>query len=285
MSTIPPYSELEGWRAKTRSRNSVMDPGPARRLAATLDRAAPVDVLPACWAWLYHLEAAPHARLGPDGHPVTGDFLPALPATRRMFAGSEMTFHAPVVFGTTVELRETVANVEKKTGKTDDLWLVTLAITLRAGEALLVEERRTVAYLPTAGGLRTGQVSDLKPAHETDVTPDEAMLFRFSALTFNSHRIHYDQAYATGVEGYPERVIHGPLQAMLLAGCAERWSGKALAGFRFRAVAPAFLGDTLSLCAAATDGNRMALEIRTPDGITTTKAQAHFASANTEQTR
>lgn len=269
--------EFRGWVGRSRSSEAVIHREFAERLAATFGIENKSEELPPCWHWLYHHDVVGRSHIGHDGHPAAGDFLPPIPAKRRMFAGSKLRFHRPVRLGASTELRQTLSRVEKKTGRQGDIWLITVAMDLFEAEQLLVEEQKTIVLLRTSGGPRTGRQSDMAAQWTETETPDAVQLFRFSALTFNAHRIHYDRDYVTEVEGYPERVIHGPLQAMLLALKAEEWAGEPLRSFAFRGVAPAFLGDVLTLNGRRGDTNRMQLEVHTQDGIVTTVAEAEIA--------
>ena len=265
------------WIGRSRTSEEVIDAGPRDRLAATLGIEPNGDTLPVCWHWLYHLDKAPRDRIREDGHAITGDFLPPIPARRRMFAGTRLSFHRPVRVGAATTQRQTVTRIEKKSGRQGDIWLISVSLELLEGADLLVEEQKTIVLLQTLGGPRSGAPSEMVPDWSEDEMVDEVLLFRYSALTFNAHRIHYDREYATRVEGYPERVVHGPLQATLLAMKAEMWGGAPLRSFTFRGVAPAFVDDTLTLCGRGQEDGRLQLEIRAQDGIATTTAQAELA--------
>ncbi len=275
---MAPAGEYQDWVGQSRSSEAIIHRETCEQLAATFGIESDADELPPCWHWLYHLDVVERDRIGVDGHPTTGHFLPPIPAKRRMFAGSSLRFHRPVRFGASTELRQTVSRIEKKTGRQGDIWLITVAIDLLQAEHLLVEEQKTIVLLQTSGGPRTGRQSDMAAQWTETETPDAVQLFRYSALTFNAHRIHYDRDYVTEVEGYPERVIHGPLQAMLLALKAEEWSGRPLRSFAFRGVAPAFLGDVLTLKGRRGDTDRLQLEVHAQDGIVTTTAEAEFGA-------
>lgn len=268
--------DFQGWVGRSRSSEAVIDGETSERLAAALGIEGNSHRLPPCWHWLYHLDAVDRARVGSDGHPVAGEFLPPIPARRRMFAGSSLRFHNPVRRGMSTRLQQTISRIERKTGRQGDIWLITVAMDLCEGERLLVEEHKTIVLLQTSGGPRTGRQSEMVAQWRDTETPDAVQLFRFSALTFNAHRIHYDRDYVREVEGYPERVIHGPLQAMLLALKAEQWSGRPLRSFAFRGVAPAFLGDELTLKGRRCEPDQLELEVHAQDGVVTTTAKAEL---------
>lgn len=264
------------WVGLEQSSDAEITTDTAQKMAAMLGIEPPRQVLPACWSWLYHLEVAPRGQINSDGHAITGAFLPPIPAKRRMFAGSYLTFHAPVRIGAQTRLRQTLCDVQYKPGRQGGMWIVTVGMDLYEGSDLLIKERRNIVYLNTLGGPRQGPTSHMQADFSDTENPDEILLFRFSALTFNSHRIHYDQVYTTRVEQYPERVVHGPLQAILLAGCAERWSGHPLTKYSFRGQAPAFLGDQLTLRGSKAEPGKIDLEICAADGIVTTSARADY---------
>lgn len=237
----------------------ILTPALAARHAAVMDRAGePRQAGPQGIHWCLTLPETQTGDLGPDGHPPHGDD-PALP--RRMWASSEIQFHAPIAIGAAIRRRTEIAERREKTGKSGRLLFVTLAHSISAGETLAVTERQSIVYREAApfGSPPPPPGPPLEERAwdwERIVTPDAVLLFRFSALTFNSHRIHYDLPYATHQEGYPGLVVHGPLIASLLLDLADRHLGPgALARFSFRAVSPAFAGRRLRVLAAVHAGN------------------------------
>lgn len=244
------YSSCIG---RSRTQRAVLDAWPAQALRATLDL-DPLDVdtdLPPLWHWLYFLETPSRRRIGPDGHARNGDFLPLLPLPRRMFAGAHSHFHAPLRLGMDTELTETVLDVQDKHGRQGDMVIVSVGYEYRQQGQLCVEERRSFVYLPKAAA-PTPPPEDVGPevqstAWSLDLAVDEVLLFRYSALSFNSHRIHYDAPYAAAAEGYPGLVVQGPLTATLLVEMARRHLDARCTEFEFRATAPVFVGDTLRL--------------------------------------
>jgi 3-methylfumaryl-CoA hydratase len=239
------------------------------RLAATLGVSAPA-VLPLAWHWCLFQDWVPPGELGPDGHPRRGGFLPPVhDLPRRMWAGGEIEALAPLRPGDRVTRRSRVASATEKTGGSGRLVFVEVHHEIESPAGLAVRERQTLVYRGTEGAA----VRDAPPAPppppgaaETVLTPDPVLLFRYSALTGNGHRIHYDADYVRGEEGYPGLVVHGPLQATLLAGLAERANpGRRLARLRFRGARPAFVGAALRVQGWA-EPDRFALRTLDPSG-------------------
>jgi 3-methylfumaryl-CoA hydratase len=221
--------------------------------AALLDVAAPVaagEPVPPLWHWLAFLDHPAHAELGADGHPAAGHFLPPIPHRRRMFAGGRLRIDAPLRVDEPAVRRTSVAAVTPRTGRSGEMLFVTLRHEFRvAGELRVVEEQDVVYRSSPAGRARSGPPDPAPDGPvragpgEIALLPDEPLLFGFSALTYNAHRIHYDAAYATGVEGYPGLVVHGPLLALLLLELPRRFApGNPVRGFTFRLERPAFAG-------------------------------------------
>lgn len=282
-ATVIDLAHLRGWVGREQVMTQSIDPFPARALAGLLDRPTPPgegDALPLPWHWLYFLEAPARAATGVDGHPLRGGFLPPVPLPRRMWAAGRLQAHAPLVIGRQAQKVSTVRSVELKDGKTGPLVFVSVEHTLRQdGHTCIVEEQNIVyREAPTAPApLPPGEPTPATSGWESILVPDPALLFRFSALTYNGHRIHYDRDYATQVEFYPALVVHGPLLATLLLDLVQRQRpGAAISSFAFRALRPAFDNAALRL-----HGNPTATgaELWTSDaeGFTGMKATATFA--------
>jgi len=260
-------SEWQAWVDRKRTQTDRVDEGLAARWLATLDRAAPADgALPQAFHWCLCLPDAPTGRLSPDGHPLRddspGSFLPPVPLPRRMWASSKIEFHAPLRPGDGVARHSRVASVTEKQGGSGRLVFVEVEHETFAGETLAVRETQSIVYRdaapagappvppPPVGGNFDPTGWD---AHRA-ITPSEALLFRYSALTFNSHRIHYDAPYARGDEGYRGLVVQGPLTATLLLDLAQRHFGdNALTRFAFRGASPAIAGEALHLVLRGAD--------------------------------
>ena len=242
------------WVGRTQTLADAIVAFPARALAATLDRPdvdrlGPGDVLPFPWIWLYFLAATPSAQIASDGHPKRGGFLPPIALPRRMWAGSRCSFHAPIRIGDTLTRISTIAKVAEKAGKAGPMVFVTVRHAIRRGAETMMEEEQDIVYLPIADRfVPPPPVALPECAWRESVAVDPVLLFRFSALTFNAHRIHYDRVYASDVERYPGLVVHGPLQAILLFDAACRHAPeRSPARFEFRGVRPMFDDGPLTL--------------------------------------
>jgi len=257
--------KLTDWIGRTEVHSCTMDPWRAQALHATLDSkdAPPLggDPLPPCWHWSYFLDSAPSRELGPDGHPARGGFLPPVPLPRRMWAGSRLEFFAALRIGAPARRVSSVVDVREKSGRSGRLCFVTVRHETFAGEtadaALAIREEQDIVYREPA---RTASAAAIQtaPARAQWMRAwvlDAPRLFRYSALTFNSHRIHYDRDYATQVEGYPGLVVHGPLLAtLMLEVVREQRAARQLRTFEFRALAPLFDdGGSVRACAIEND--------------------------------
>ena len=276
---------LRTWIGRTDSVLDVATAAPISALTATLDRddapIGPDDVLPACWHWLYFLPMARQSALGEDGHPTRGGFLPPVPLPRRMWAGSQLEFLAPLRVGQSLERRSRIDDVRLKEGRSGSLVFVNVDHEILADGVLAIRERHDIVYrdLPTPGERAPAPVAAPEPAQwQRQIHPDPVLLFRYSALTFNGHRIHYDRSYVTEVEGYPGLIVHGPLIATLLLDLLRRELPQArLQQFRFRAVKPLFDIAEFSVCGRRNDDGTVALWARTAEGHLAMEAQATLA--------
>jgi 3-methylfumaryl-CoA hydratase len=249
--------ELASYRAHLGRRLEEKDsvaPEVMSRFAAALDQDWPGDgaELPPMWHYGLFLSQIPTARLGPDGHPPRGDFMPPVRLPRRMFAGARVDFHAPLVAGLEATKLSEIASVDDRQGKSGDLVFVRVKASVLQRDRLCLEEEQTIVY--RGDGPLTPAVTPrpAPPAPSTgsveNWTPGSVELFRFSAVMFNAHRIHYDLPYVTEIEGYPALVVHGPLTALRLCALAVRALGP-LKGFQFRGEAPLFAGQPVRLIA------------------------------------
>ncbi|MBP1888091.1 FAS1-like dehydratase domain-containing protein [Sinorhizobium mexicanum] len=254
------------------------DSSAARMLASILPQCVPggdADVMPALWHWLLFPQIVPLALNDVDGHPMRGGFLPPVDLPRRMWAGGAVSFHRDLCFGDEVTRKSTIADVVMKEGRSGPLCFVTVEHRLSVADRLVIEERQDIVYrgheTPRAPA---GSVSPAPSMAWTEaVAPSPVQLFRYSAATSNSHRIHYDRSYATAEEGYPGLVVHGPLLATLLANLAERRTGNRLASFSFRARRPVFDIAPFLICGES-GPDRVMLAARGPDGDDCMQAEA-----------
>ena len=244
----------QDWVGRTRTLADTVVAFPARALAATLNRpdAERMEagaVLPYPWVWLYFLAAVPTAEIASDGHPKRGGFLPPIALPRRMWAGSRCAFRAPIRIGDTLVLTSRIAKVAEKAGQAGPMVFVTVEHEIARDGEPLMSEQQDIVYLPIADRFTPPPPVALPEcAWRESVAVDPVLLFRFSALTFNAHRIHYDRSYATDVERYPGLVVHGPLQAILLFDAACRAEpDRAPAAVAFRGLRPMFDSDALTL--------------------------------------
>lgn len=229
---------------------------PAAALSAVLDldqAPHPGDVLRPLWHWLYFRPVIPQSALGTDGHPRLGGFLPDLALPRRMWAGGRLQFHAPLRLGVPATQVSRVKDIRRKNGRAGPLAILTIHHAIKTGNIPAIDEEQDIVY--RAAAVAGEPIAPPCPAPRgyewrREIEPTEVLLFRYSALTFNSHRIHYDRPYATELEGYPNLVVHAPLIATLLMDLLHRsLPGSLVVQFTYRAVQPAFLGHSLALCA------------------------------------
>lgn len=266
-----PDIDLGDWVGRKEHADDVLHATPARALALTLDR-RDIDVaegrpLPELWHWLYFLPQVPTSGLGVDGHPRRGGFLPPVALERRMWAGGRLTFHHDLHVGEPVTRESEIVSVASKQGKAGPMVLLTVRRTVTSPHGVAVAEEQDIVYLAKPTSLQAPPADPVPADVEwTDERPvDPVLLFRFSALTFNAHRIHYDLAYATEQENYAGLVVHGPLQAVLLMESARRHHpGKHVATYAFRAARPIFADDQFFVSGwTASDGH---IELVTANG-------------------
>jgi 3-methylfumaryl-CoA hydratase len=242
---------LQDWIGRTEVVQDIATATPYAALAATLDqpdigRPAPGIALPYLWHWLYFLPIHAQSDIGPDGHAKRGGFMPPVPLPRRMWAGSDFEFHAPLQVGDALSRTSTIADVKEKSGRTGSLIFVKVRHEIRCNGSLDVAltEHHNIVYraAPTPEDVTPPpQAAPAESAWQRSVVPSDVLLFRYSALTFNGHRIHYDRKYVTEVEGYPGLVVHGPLIATLLMDLLRRQMPEAcVLRFEFKAVRPTF---------------------------------------------
>ncbi len=262
-------SEWEAWIGREDVRHDRVSEELATRWLATLDRGAASDgVIPQGLHWCLCTPDAPTTTLGSDGHPRREDspdsWMPPIPLPRRMWAASKVAFLAPIALAAAIERRSAIRSITAKQGGSGPLVFVEVDHETRANGELAVRETQSIVFRDAAPA---GAPPSPPPPGEGRfdpgewdshrlLVPDEAFLFRYSALTFNSHRIHYDLPYATHEEGYRGLVVHGPLTATLLLGLAQRQFGdNALTSFAFRGLSPAICGEELHLALRGDDAS------------------------------
>jgi 3-methylfumaryl-CoA hydratase len=255
------FEHLKAWIGRSETQTGVATLAPLTGLAATLDHLDPPwreGEVPPLGHWLYFLPREPQREIGPDGHAMRGGFLPPVELPRRMWAGSELEFLAPVPVGVAIDRRSVIANIEHKTGRSGDMIFVRVVHEIAVQGALAVRDAHNIVYreAPKPGEAAPPPEKAVRAAEfERAVTPDPVLLFRYSALTFNGHRIHYDRTYCEEAEGYPGLVVHGPLTATLLMDLYLRQRPAAtVRAFRFRARRPLFDIHPFTLCGAHKPG-------------------------------
>ncbi len=278
MSETIDIEHLKTWIGREEEAVDRVDARLVKSLRATLGdepgEPRPGDEAPACVHWCLAPPIVANGRTGPDGHPARGGFLPPVPLPRRMWAGGHMAFHAPLKVGDEVTRRSRIGSVELKEGRSGRLIFVAVHHDYSTDRGLAVSERHDIVYrdAPTAMAKPASVAPELPPAEATErFDPTSLVLFRYSALTFNGHRIHYDRTYAREEEFYPGLVVHGPLQATLLVRLAARTLGRMPAEVSYRGVSPVFDGDGLTLEARReSDG----LSLRAANGADATTMEA-----------
>lgn len=252
MSTDIDVDHLRTWIGRQQHSSETLSPFPARALAATLNHARLPDVgdaLSPAWHWLHFLDTPSTDGTGPDGHPHKGGFLPPIALPRRMWASGNLEFEEPLRLGERADKVSTISAVEHKSGRSGDLVFVTIEHQVHQRGRRCIREDQTVVYraMPTGvSPLPAGEQAATAADWSRDVDPDPVLLFRFSALTYNAHRIHYDRDYAVHQEFYPGLVVHGPLLVLLLLDLATRHAAP-IQSIRFRAVRPTFDLGTFSV--------------------------------------
>ncbi len=272
------------WIGRTESLEETISLTPVLAAGATLDdttrQFGAGSELPPLWHWFYFLPRAQQSSLGHDGHPPRGGFMPPIPYPRRMFAGARLQFHRLLTIGQPARREGIILDIKQKTGRSGALAFVTVSYRFLQDDDICIEEEQDIVYREPGPSVPAPQPVTPPPlppgAWSRVVTPDPRLLFRFSALTFNAHRIHYDRPYAIEEEGYPGLVVHGPLTAILLLELVRQHSARAIAGFRFRLQAPLFDLAPFRLVALPA-AEHIDLEAQTPDGKTALSATTDLA--------
>lgn len=273
---------LRGWIGRRETIADLVSADLARKYHATFDlpgnAPAPGEIVPRLIHFCLGQPAVPTTGLGDDGHPKRGGFLPPVPLQRRMWAGGSLVFHGDLRVGDTVERVSSIDDVVLKEGRTGTLCFVTVSHRIEVAGTLMIEERQDLVYRGMdAAGAAAKTLPPADPGeHRQEMKAETPLLFRYSALTFNGHRIHYDRSYATGVEGYPGLVVHGPMQAAMLLNYAAKLRGEPPARFGFRGLSPLFEGETFTLNASSR-GDRLNLWTAKQNGPVCMSAEAVWA--------
>ena len=292
-ATVGPLDHLREWVGRTEHRSDTVTAAPLAGLAATLDRVGDAEPLPGTPVpplahWLYFLPQAPQRAIGADGHPKRGGFLPPVPLPRRMWAGGRLQFAHALNVGDEIVRSSTITQVDAKQGRSGALVFVTVRHEVRNAQGVALREEHDIVYRDHPAPGAVAPVPALAPTDEhfsRAITPDPVLLFRYSALTFNGHRIHYDREYATGVEGYPGLIVHGPLIAtllvdLLLVQLKRELPGAHLRAFSFKAASPLFDIHPFTVCGRrdghAADGS-VDLWVRNHQGQLAMSARAELA--------
>ena len=263
-------NDLQRWIGRAETITDVLAPAPVAALNATLDRDDPApsigDALPPLYHWLYFLAPAPTSALDIDGHPKRGGLLPPVTLPRRMWVGSDVTFDGVLRLGEEAARISTIEDVSEKKGRSGPLVFVTIRHEIKGAEGTAITDRQTVVYRDKPRGIEAPPPGKPAPGDgefSRIIEPSAALLFRYSALIFNAHRIHYDHPYTVDVEGYPGLVVHGPLLATLLTDLVRRQEPeRTIRRFRFAALKPVFNDAPFEVCGRADGEAQMTLWVR-----------------------
>jgi 3-methylfumaryl-CoA hydratase len=272
-----PYAE---WVGRTETRTDTVTAAPLVALSELLDRDDPAprpgDAAPPLAHWLYFLPVYRESEVGPDGHALKGSFLPPIELPRRMWAGSRLQFVRPLVVGSEVTRVSRIQEVAEKEGRSGKLVFVSVRHEVSDAGGLVLSDEHDIVFRGETALAGTPVPAPRDETWRREIRPDPVLLFRYSAVTFNSHRIHYDRPYVTGIEGYPGLVVHGPLTATLLVDLLRRNApGAKLATFAFRALRPLYDNANFFTCGVPDESKRSArLWTRDAGGAVTMEATA-----------
>ncbi len=268
------------WIGREETIPARLDASVAAMLAATLEAPRPADgaVMPQLWHWAAFPALVPMSGLGPDGHPRLGSFLPAIDLPRRMRAGGALTFHRDLHIGECLSAHARITDVVEKSGGAGRMVFVTVQHDIAGEDGLAISERQDIVYLPMPERFQPPKALPVPtdPVIDETVAMSEALLFRYSACTFNAHRIHYDSAYAAKVEKYPGLIVHGPLQATCLIDAAHRHRGTPPRHFEFRSVYPMFHHDPLRVLGEAREDGSLRMCTATGSSHQNMQARARW---------
>lgn len=285
---MTPTLSYKNWSPNTEVVEECLSPLPVQRLLDLLNDTTTQlmegDELPPLWHWIYFISSVPQKNLAVDGHPAKGDFLPPVELPRRMFAEVELQVHETLIIGDTYQRKSIVTNVDEKQGQSGRLVFVSVQNKICQGDKVYVDELQRIVYGDMAKPVVRHRTAKRASPREDSVTEiislDPTMLFRFSALTFNAHRIHYDRDYALNQEGYPGLLVHAPLTAIILMELVRRHLPGRIIKAEFEARAPMFDGQPLHLQASVSDQSNIDLSVFDRDGQLTFAGKAQKANDN-----
>jgi len=277
--------DLQAWVGRTEMRHDVLVTERCVALQASLDDPGTLfsdgDALPPLWHWLYFWDIAPRSGLGRDGHPALGGFLPPVGPARRMWAGSRVLFPGTVRLGEPVTRVSTIDSIAEKTGRSGRLVFVTVRHEISGRDGLAIVDEHDIVYREDNGtnaSARPGEPAPESATFRKTVDPDPTLLFRYSALTFNGHRIHYDREYARDVEGYDGLVVHGPMLATMMVGLAGRsYADRRISRFEFRGLRPILDTDTFTVNADPDGANALSVWVANGAGLLAMQGRTEFA--------
>jgi len=277
--------DLQAWVGRSEERRDVIQSERCVALQAALnlsgDRLSDGDALPPLWHWLYFWDIAPRSELGRDGHPAVGGFMPPVGQARRMWAGSRVTFPGTLGLGEPATRVSTIEKVAEKSGRSGKLVFVTVRHELSGSDGLAVIDEHDIVYREGTG--KGASAGPGEPAPEgaqwvETVDPDPTLLFRYSALTFNGHRIHYDRDYARDVEGYDGLVVHGPLLATMMVGMAAgALPDRSVSRFEFRGMRPVMDTETFTVNVDPDGEDAVDVWVANGEGMFAMRGRTEFA--------
>ena len=262
--------DYQEWIGKTTVRQDFICPILTRRMAATLNTVTPTnnEALPHLWHWMFFQPEVKASELGPDGHPALGNLMPPVGTRNRMWAGGSLHFHTPLIIGQAAECRSQIETIEEKHNQTGSLIFVTLRHDYHQQQQLALTERQNIVYRQPGPPKTHSDIATASAEWTQEQSPDPALLFRYSAVTFNSHRIHYDYPYVTETEGYSNLVVHGPLMATWgLHAFLQAYPDKTITSYEYRGIRPSLLPDPIRVCGRLNGGNQAEVWLENDNGI------------------
>ncbi|MFQ5995022.1 MAG: MaoC family dehydratase N-terminal domain-containing protein [Acidiferrobacterales bacterium] len=271
--------KLHTYVGRRRTEHDTVVPSQAQAMAALLDRdPSPYSAgapLPEFWHWIYFKSIVRRSRLGEDGHQHRGDFLPPVELPRRMWAGGRLQFHNPIIIGEEIERTSEIISVDKKSGRSGELVVITVKHVISSAHEACVKEEQDIVYceIPRSDQPGPQTLAPTEVNWKETFLPDAIVLFYYSALMFNAHRIHYDYPFTTQVEGYRGLLVHGPLTGLLLLDAATRYEHRMPASYAYRGAAPLFCDEPITLAGINTANDDTQVWASGPDGVIAMEAR------------